>query len=43
MVIDRPTQSAGKITDAIVTNCVGSVSDVVLTTGQLAQLLNQEQ
>jgi hypothetical protein len=42
-VIDRPTQSAGKITDAIVTNLVGAVCDVLLTSGNLAQILNQEQ
>jgi hypothetical protein len=42
LVIDRPVQSDGAITDAIVTNCIGAVLDVILTSGQLTQVLNQE-
>lgn len=42
MVIDRPVQSDGAITDAIVTNLIAAVCDVILTSGALAQILNQE-
>lgn len=42
LVIDRPVQSDGAITDTIVTNQVGACCDVFLTSGALAQLLNQE-
>jgi hypothetical protein len=42
LVIDRPVQSDGAITDAIITNQVGGVCDVFLTSGALAQILNQE-
>lgn len=42
MVWDRPVQSDGAITDAIITNCIAAVCDVILTSGALAQLLNQE-
>jgi hypothetical protein len=41
-VIDRPVQSDGAITDAIITNLVGAMCDVFLTSGALAQILNQE-
>jgi len=41
-VFDRPVQSDGAITDAIVTNMFGAVCDVLLTSGALAQFLNQE-
>jgi len=42
LVIDRPLQSAGKITDAILKRLIGSVLDVIMATGQLDKLLNQE-
>lgn len=42
VVLDRPVQSDGAITDAIVTNSLAAVLDVILTSGALAQLLNQE-
>jgi hypothetical protein len=42
LVMDRPVQSAGAITDTIVTNQLGALLDVILTAGQFAQLLNQE-
>jgi hypothetical protein len=42
LVIDRPVQSDGAITDAIVTNLIAAVADVILTSGALAQILNQE-
>lgn len=42
IVFDRPIQSDGAITDAIITNQFGAVADVLLTSGALAQFLNQE-
>jgi hypothetical protein len=42
VTIDRPVQSDGAITDTIIKNVVGAVLDVILTSGALAQLLNQE-
>jgi len=42
MVWDRPVQSDGAITDAIIMNCIAAVCDVILTSGALAQLMNQE-
>jgi hypothetical protein len=42
LVIDRPVQSAGAITDTITINTLMALIDVVLTSGQLAKLLNQE-
>jgi hypothetical protein len=42
LVIDRPVQSGGAITDQIIKNLVGQICAVVVTTGQLAKLLNQE-
>jgi hypothetical protein len=42
LVIDRPVQSAGAITDTIVKNVIGALLDVILTSGQLDKLLNQE-
>jgi len=41
-VIDRPVQSDGAITDAIITNMFGAICDVMLTSGAFAQILNQE-
>jgi hypothetical protein len=42
IVIDRPINSGGIITDAILQRLVGSVCDVVTRSGQLGKLLNQE-
>lgn len=42
LVIDRPVQSGGAITDAIVTTALGGLLHVLLASGQLAKLLNQE-
>jgi hypothetical protein len=42
VVQDRPIQSGGAITDAILTNNMAALLDVLLTTGQFAKLLNQE-
>lgn len=39
---DRPLQSGGAITDAILTNNAMALIDVLVTTGQFAKLLNQE-
>jgi hypothetical protein len=41
-VQDRPIQSGGAITDAILTNNMAALVDVLLTSGQFAKLLNQE-
>lgn len=41
-VMDRPLQSGGAITDAILTNNMAALVDVLLTSGQFAKLLNQE-
>lgn len=41
-VIDRPIISDGVITDAIVQNQVGAVIGVLLGSGNMAKLLNQE-
>ena len=41
-VQDRPIQSGGNITDTILTNNLGALLDVLLTSGQWAKLLNQE-
>lgn len=42
LTCDRPLQSAGAITDAIVGNNLGALLDVILTSGALAKFLNQE-
>jgi hypothetical protein len=42
LVFDRPVQSGGAITDAIFTTMLGGLCDVVLTSGALTKLLNQE-
>jgi hypothetical protein len=42
LVIDRPVQSGGAITDTITKNNIGAVLDVILTSGQLDKLLNLE-
>jgi len=39
---DRPVLSGGLITDAILTNNMSALMDVLLTSGQFAKLLNQE-
>jgi len=41
-VQDRPILSGGNITDAILTNNMSALLDVILTSGQWAKLLNQE-
>jgi hypothetical protein len=41
-VQDRPILSGGIITDAVLTNNMSALLDVLLTTGQFAKLLNQE-
>jgi hypothetical protein len=42
LVIDRPLQSGGAITDTVTKNNVGACLDVVLTSGALDKLLNLE-
>lgn len=42
VVIDRPLNSGGVITDAIVQNSVGAVIGTLLGSGNMAKLLNQE-
>jgi hypothetical protein len=39
---DRPVLSGGVITDAVLTNNMAALLDVLLTSGQFAKLLNQE-
>jgi hypothetical protein len=41
-VLDRPIQSGGAITDAIIQNLIGGQIHVIVASGQLAQLMNQE-
>jgi hypothetical protein len=41
-VQDRPVNSAGLITDAILTNNMAALVDVLVTSGNFAKLLNQE-
>lgn len=41
-VLDRPLQSGGAITDAILGDLAGNVIDVLCASGQFAKLLNQE-
>lgn len=41
-VLDRPIQSGGVITDAIVTRQIARVLHVLLASGQLTKFLNQE-
>lgn len=41
-VQDRPVLSGGNITDAILTNNMAALMDVILTAGAFAKLLNQE-
>jgi hypothetical protein len=41
-VQDRPVISGGVITDAVLTNNMAALVDVLLTSGQFAKLLNQE-
>ena len=41
-VMDRPINTGGIITDAILTNNAMALIDVLVTTGQFAKLLNQE-
>jgi hypothetical protein len=41
-VQDRPIQTGGAITDAILTNNMAALVDVLVTSGQWAKLLNQE-
>jgi hypothetical protein len=42
LTCDRPLQSAGAITDAIILNNLGALLDVILTSGATAKFLNQE-
>lgn len=42
LVFDRPVQSGGAITDAIFKTMLGGLLHVVLASGQLDKLLNQE-
>lgn len=42
LVIRRHSQQGTYITDPIVTNGIAALLDVILTSGQLAKLLNQE-
>jgi hypothetical protein len=42
LVIDRPVQSGGAITDTITKNNIGACLDVVLTSGAIDKLLNLE-
>jgi len=42
LTFDRPVQSAGAITDVTFTDQIGALLDVVLTSGALAKILNQE-
>lgn len=42
LVIDRPIQSGGAITDAIIKNLIGQICDVLTVSGQADKLLNQE-
>lgn len=42
LVIDRPAQSGGAITDTLIKNGIGSVMNVLTASGQLDKFLNQE-
>jgi len=42
LVLDRPVQSGGAITDAILKTMLGGLLHVVLASGQLDKLLNEE-
>jgi hypothetical protein len=42
LVIDRPVQSAGKITEALIKDGVGALQDITMSGTQLTQLLNME-
>jgi hypothetical protein len=41
-VIDRPVQSGGAVTEAHVKDAIGYLMDVILQSGHLAKILNQE-